>query len=484
MMGAQMVTWVCGLAVFIFVPRILGSSAYGHVYLALSFQMIIGSMIDYGGNFLVTKEISREQNRTSEIMSEAVSLRFVLWMSSLVLALMMCKAAGYSTHQTILIMILVFSTMWVDMTLLMRYCFLGFEQMKYPSIGAVAERGFLALTVIPALFLGAKELVVVILIAASGLVSFAISAKYSRKMFKIRISLKAKTIRRLLKGGLPYFLWAIFGMIYFRIDAVLLSLMAPDSVVGWYGAAYRFFDIVMFLPSILTQAIYPIISRLSQSPGDAMVNTTRRSVKFLMLASVPIAITFLFFAKPVIGLLLGLKQFSPSVIVLQIFSVGTILVYIDFALGNAVQAIDKQKQWAVVGFGAMVLNILLNVVLIRHFQGAYNNGGIGAAIATDITELFVLLSAVYLLPKALFNRRLAAVIAKAFAAGIIMAFAILGGQKIGLPWIAVSAVSLMTYGGALFLLHTFDRRELELMEKVVSMKRLKRVPAERNGTNA
>ncbi len=484
MMGAQLVTWLSGFAVFIFVPRFLGSDAYGRVYLAISFQMILWSLIDFGAIYLVPKEIARDKGGASATVSEAASLRLLLWIVSLVIALLTGLVAGYTSHELLLIMILVVSNLWINMTSLMRDCFMGFEDMKYPSIGAVVERGFLALTVIPALFLGARELVVVVLIAASGITSFLISAKYSRHLFKFRLSMHLKTITRQFKTGLPYFLWAIFGMIYFRIDAVLLSLMAPVSVVGWYGAAYRFFDIVMFLPAILTLALYPIISRLSQSEGNAMIRTAQYGLKTLLLASIPIAVGFIFFAKPVIGLLIGLHQFGPSVIDLQLFSVGTILVYLDFALVNTVQAIDKQKQWAYAAFFAMLLNIGLNAFLIRHYQSSSGNGGIGAAIATDITELFVFFCAVYLVPKQLFDVRLAKTALKAVISGLAMAAVVWGGMQLGIIWIALVALGILAYGAALFLLRTFNERELELMMKAVSMKRLKSVMSEKGETSA
>ncbi len=480
-MAAQMITWVCGLAVFIFVPRFLGSDAYGRVYLAISFQMILGSIIDFGGNSLITKHISRDRTRASETMSEAISLRLILWVASLFIAAATGISAHYPLTELLLIMILAVSNLWVELTLLMRYCYLGFEDVKYPSIGAVAERGFLALSVIPALFMGAKELTVILLIAASGLVSFMVSARHAREMFHLTFSAHLKTVVKSLKEGLPYFLWAIFGIIYFRIDAVLLSLMVPDAVVGWYGAAYRFFDIVMFIPSILGQALYPIISKLSQTAGGAMISATQRSLKFLLLASIPIAVGFIYFSKPVVALLLGLNQFGPSVVILQLFSVGTVLVYMDFALGNAVQAIDRQKQWAFVGFFAMALNIVLNLLLIRYFQTRFNNGGIGAAVATDITELAVLLSAVYLLPRELFSAAFLRVAAKALVSGGLMALAITFGYRLGIPWPATSGIGLLTYAVSLFLLRTFDDRELELMGKAATLTKLRLVPFKRTG---
>ncbi len=483
-MAAQIVTWVCGLITFILIPRFLGSAAYGRVYLALSIQMILSSLIDYGASFLITKEISRDRSNASGTMSHAVVLRTFLWVLSVFLAYLICVVAHYPPSVTVLVMILAVANAWVNMTKLLRYCYLGFEEIKYPSVGAVVERGFMMVSVTVALLLGAKEEVVVILIAISTLMSFAISVKYSRSMFKLNLSVHLETFRRMIRSGVPYFLWAIFGIIYFRIDAVLLSLFAPDSVVGWYGAAYRFFDVLMFLPSIFTQALYPIVTRLSKDEPESMVTTTRRSIELLFLTSLPIAIGMILFARPIVQLLLGLPAFEPSISVLQLLSFGTVLVYVDFVLGNSVMALDKQKTWALVGFAAMILNVGLNLILIKHFQSLIGNGGVGSAIATDLTELFVMLSAAALMPRKLFNASLWKVVAKGVLSGSVMVLLIFGGMEIGIPWALLAVFSIIVYGGILVVIGAVDQRVLEFLTNTISARGIRRFLAERRGANA
>ncbi len=483
-MATQLVTWVCGLVAFIFIPRVLGSAAYGRVYLALSIQLILSSVIDFGGNYLITKDISRNREGASEIMSHAMTLRFILWAFSIVLANVVCLIAHYAPEVTTLVMILAFANVWINTMLLFRYCYLGFEDIKYPSIGAVAERGFMMVSVVIALLIGAHELVVVILIAMSGLLSFAISAKYSGTMFKFRFSIQWNTLKRLTTTGLPYFFWAVFGIIYFRINAVMLSLMALDNVVGWYGAAFRFFDVLMFLPSMFAQALYPIISRLSAREPDSMIRTTRKSLEFLFLTSIPIAVGMIFFAMPIIALLLGLPAFGPSVPVLQLLSFGTVLTYVDFVLGNSVLALDKEKKWAFVGFGAMLVNIGLNLILIKHFQSHYGNGGLGAAIATDLTELFVMICAASKLPKRIYGGGLGAVTAKGVIAGGSMALLIFEGQRIEIPSPLLAPVGIMAYCGLIVIFRPLDRTEIEYITSAVSARNIRRMLAKRRGVDA
>ncbi|MGO9480406.1 MAG: flippase [Candidatus Kryptoniota bacterium] len=477
MMSAQMITWVSGFILLLFLPRYLGSKAFGELYLAMSIQIICQWLIDYGGANYISKEIARDRisGHVAGLMTDSAVLRLGLWSLTLVLTLALCIFAKYAVTVTILIMTLGISNVWGNMTTLLRECYQGFEEMKYPSIGAVAERSFLMLTAVLALLLGAGVTVIVILMAVSTIFSFGISWKYSKTMFRFNHWIDKARLRRVLSEGFPYFLWSLFGIIYYRIDAVMLSLMAPDSVVGWYGAAYRFFDILMFLPAIFSQALFPILSRLSTSEYSSMKDTSQKSLELLLLAGIPIACGLIFFSREIIQILFGLAQYTPSIVVLQIFSVGMLLVYADFVLGSTVIALDKQKQWAAVAFGAMILNIAMNLFLIKYFQTQYSNGGIGSAIATDLTELFIMTFAIRLLPKELFTRDFFLVIAKGISAGILMALTIAGLRVWGLPFIAQGFAGAVVYILALIVLSTFKPSEVELFTRAISVKRLREV---------
>ena len=468
MMSAQIVTSLSGFILLLFMPRYLGNAGYGRLYLAMSIQIIFQYLIDYGGQYQITKEISRDPERTSEIMTHAAFLRVGLWIASIFMTLLLCRVANYPFSTSLLVMILAASNLWTSLTSQLRYCYQGFEEMKYPSLGAVVERSFLMLTVVPALIFGAREVVLVVLMAISTLLSFGISLRYAGRMFKFNLSVRLKNLKPLIVDGVPYFLWAVFGIIYYRIDAVMLSVMAPDSAVGWYGAAYRFFDILMFIPSIFAQALYPILSRLSKSEMGSMKNTSQKSLEFLLLAGIPISTGLIFFAGPIIQVLFGLSEFGPSVPILQIFSVGTLIVYIDFVLGNTVLALDRQKAWATVAFAAIFVNVGFNYFLIRYFQTQFGNGGIGAAIATDFTELFVMVCAIWMLPKAIFTGKFFVITLKGVASGAAMSAAIVGSGLLHFPWVVQAVIGTAVYVMSLLLLATFEKNEIDIILKAFS----------------
>ncbi len=483
MMGAQLITWVSGFVLLLFLPRYLGSADYGKLYLAISIQMIFQWIIDYGGSGYVPKEVSRDRENAPRLFVHTALFRSALWLMSIILSLGLCMVAGYSWRVTAIVMILSFSNIWSTMTALLRSCFLGFESMKYPSMAAVVERSFLMLTAVPALLLGAKEIVVASLMAISTLLSFALNARFLKTIFRVRFIIRWDIMRRIVREGFPYFLWSLFGIIYYRIDAVMLSLMTPPSVVGWYGAAYRLFDILMFLPAIYSSVLLPILSRQSKSEYDSMRSTSEKSLEFLLLAGIPIAAGLIFFSHNVIQILFGLAQYGPSAILLQLFAIGMLLVYTDSILAGTVVALDKQRPWAFVAFLAVIINVGSNYFLIPYFQRVMSNGGIGAAIATDLTELFVMLSAVYLLPRHFFTKRLSTSLGKGVLSGIVMSLVIVVLAHLGIPWVIRAIAGPAAYAGSLLLLKVFDPHELDYLMRALSIRNLRQVMAEKGGLN-
>jgi O-antigen/teichoic acid export membrane protein len=484
LMVTQLITWVSGFLLLLFLPRYLGSVGYGELYVAMSIEMILQWIIDYGGQTYIPKEVARDRKDASNIISNSINLRIGLWLITIVIALIWCFIAHYQKSIIILVMILAISNLWTNISWLFRGCFQGFEEMKYPSIGAIAERTFLMLTAVPLLILGARGIVVVLLMALSKFLSFAINGSYVRKLIQVNLSIRIQAIWQILKQSLPYFLSSLFGIIYYRIDGVMLSVMAPESIVGSYGAAYRLFDILMFLPSIYSATLFPILSRLSKTEAGSMVKTSTKSLEFILLAGIPIAVCILFFAEPVISILYGLPEFSSSVIVVQIFSVGMLLVYADFVLGSTVMAVDKQKHWAAIAFAAIFVNIGLNYFLIPYFQSTSGNGGIGASIATDLTELFMMVSAIVLVPKALFSGRLFRVITTGLTGGLFMSLVIYASRLIGLPWIGQALLAIPAYLLCLILFKALEPGELEFIVKTFSIRNLRQIMTERTDVGA
>jgi O-antigen/teichoic acid export membrane protein len=472
MFGAQVVTWGSSFLLLYFLPRYLGPEDFGRLYLALSIKMILGLFIDFGGNYLIPKEVARSPKKGERILSSYILVRVALWIFSIGLILLFSNLLGYSQHVHLLILILVIAKLWEGGSTALNAYFEGIEKMKYPSIGKIAERLFVAVFAVGALLLGADSIGVAIVMTVGALLNLIVIYGYSKRVVRIRYKFDPKMFS-LFRIGMPFFLFSLFSVIYYRIDAVMLASFTSEEVTGWYGGAFRFFDIVMVLPLLYKTAIFPVFSRLWDNKKGVLESTVSQSMRLMILLGIPVAALIFIFAEPIIHFFMGLEEYTPSIIILQIFAVSIPFIYIDIILGSALMgAANRQRAWAIIGFFAIFINIAVNYLLIPYTQELYSNGGIGAAVATLITEIFVMVSAFYLLPREYLQTFKSSYIAKPFAATILTVLPVaLLLNYTGIYWMVVLFFAAMFYISGLFLFKTFDKAELKMITVYISERR-------------
>ncbi len=480
MLAAQSITWVASFVLLVFLPRYLGSEDYGRLYLAVSMGMMISIVIDFGGNYLIPKEVAKSKEKTPGILVSYLGVRTILWLLCMGCLLLFSYLVDYSRTVTLLILILGISKLWEGGTKAIRSCFQGYEKMEYPSLGVIAEQVFVALFAVSALLMGAGSLQVALIMAVGAFINMVICAVFLPRIVRRLPKFRIDTSVRLLKQSLPYFMWSIFAVIYYRIDAVMLSVLTSDSVVGWYGGAYRFFDIVMFLPVIITTVAFPIFSRLQSERGEELATTFQKSLKFVLMAAIPVSVLFFFFSEQMVSFFYGLDEYGPSVIILQIFSLGILLIYVDFILGSAILATDRQRAWAFVGFSAILLNIGLNYLMIPYTDIHMGNGGIGAAISTLITELFIMIAALLMLTRNHFRHFDIMEPVKAGVSGILMAGAIWMMNVAELHWVLQAAAGTGFYLILVRSLKVIRNEEIEFLEYFFTWEKMKSILPVRN----
>src|SRR2546427_6366101 len=95
MMGSQVVTWISTFILMLFLPRYLGSEEYGRLYLAISVGMIIQIVIEFGGNYYIPKEVSRDRESAPSLVMNFILIRILLWVVSILLLAGFANIASY-----------------------------------------------------------------------------------------------------------------------------------------------------------------------------------------------------------------------------------------------------------------------------------------------------------------------------------------------------------------------------------------------------
>ena len=124
---------------------------------------------------------------------------------------------------------------------------------------------------------------------------------------------------------------------------------------------------------------------------------------------------------------------------------------------------------------AIPLNIGLNYLLIPYFQNGYGNGGLGSALTTMLTEMFVMTAMLTQLPKGMLRGfRFSVPLKIACSAGAMIGLLALG-QMAGIHWILLVVVGPVIYFPAVYALRTFEPQEEELIRSLFSREGLRKI---------
>ncbi|MBI2428665.1 MAG: flippase [Ignavibacteriales bacterium] len=473
MIVSQSITWASSFVLMLFLPRYLGSEEYGKLFLAISITTIFQMVVEFGGGYYIAKEVSREREKISVMLSNSIAFRFVVWLGGFVALMWIAVAVGYSPTVISVIYVLGFSKLWEGVGKVYHSTCQGLEMMHYPAISAIVERVVVTSLSVTALLLGADVVTISVIMALSTLLNFFILSKLMKSHVQYLWTPRLTEMARIAKASIPYFMWMMFSVVYYRIDAVMLSLMTPENVVGWYGAAYRFFDVLMFLPSIYSMALFPLLSKLWMTKQDAVAVTTQKSLQFIVLAGIPISVCVFTFSHEIIELFFGTAEYAPSILLLRIFSVGLLLIYVDFVLGTALFASDRQRQWTLTAFFAMLLNPALNYFFIPFTQLHEGNGGIGAALATLLTEYFVMIMALRSLPRSVFQDANPNFLYKGSVAAALMGLTLWLFHESNVHWMLTAVVAIAVYCAGLVNLKAIEPAEMNFLRSFFSLKNLK-----------
>ncbi|MBM2840274.1 MAG: Polysacc synt protein [Bacteroidetes bacterium] len=466
----QLITWASTFLLMFFLPRYLGPVEYGRLFLGTSIVGIFMLIVQYGGNYLVAKSVSRAREKTGQLLVDAIGFRFVFGVVSLICLVVLAYLADYPPSVRTVLFICGSSLLWQGGMTVLYSCFQGHELMQYTSAGAITERVFVGVVGVAVLLMGANAVVFAVVLLIAGLLNFLLLASSARKIVPSIPRFNLHNAIQQIKDGVPYFLFTTFAAIYYRIDSVMLSKMAPEQVVGWYGGAFRLFETLNFFPYIFTVAVFPILSRLWEEGEHIHKRTTQKSLEFMIVVGVLVSVLVMGFADKFIQILYGLTEYSPSVILLQILSAGLLILYIDMVLGTTLLSSDKQSQLSVTSLIMIPLKAGLNFVLIPYYQSHYSNGGIGAAIATFATELCVMFIYLYVMPRQILQGFRISVVSKSLLAGILMAGSIFLIRQSDSLWVIAACVGPVVYALALFAMKTFEPAEEVFLRSVLAVR--------------
>ena len=459
----QAITWTSTLLLTIAYGRFLGDVKFGELFFALTFVLLIGTPLVSGYDQQTTRAVAQEPDKAMRYFSNILLIKITSWLVLYSLMLLLSWLLGYSAEVRLLVAIcglVLLSGAIANTFASLHY---AFERVVFPVVGTILEKGLAAFFGILLLREGAGVQVMALLLLGGSLISGIWQAIWFFRLVGTGFVLDLALIRELVRTSIPFLMYGVLVVIYYRIDTVLLSLMTNDAVVGWYGASYRLFDTLGFLPNLVITAImYPIFSKLSLSSDAGLKLAIEKSVNFLLFCGMPITTALIITAPKIIELLYNRPEFAHAIPSLQALAPGLIFLYINTALATTILSKKQERKIPLMAAIALAFNLALNFIMIPIYQH------VGAAIVTSLTEVLLFCISIALVPRYLLPVGSILVGIKSIAATLVMAIVIWNMREFNL-FVILPAGGLV-YLAAATLFGTIPREDMQALYKMILYK--------------
>ena len=459
----QGVTWTSTLLLTMAYGRYLGDARFGELYFAITFVMLVGFPLEFGFNQQLTRDLAQAPERAARYLANTLALKLALWVVLYGGLSLLAWALGYSSGERILVAVCGVTLLSTGLGGAFAAVHYARQRVIFPVVATILEKGLAAAAGYLWLRFGAGPREMTFVLLAGSAAGTLWQGTWALRGAGRGFALDGALMRQLIRTSLPFLTYGVLGVIYYRLDTVLLSLLTNTTVVGWYGAGYRLFDTLVFLPNIIILAImYPVFSRLSTTSHANLKLAVEKSLNVLLFCGIPIAAGMIAAAPNIIGFLYHRVEFTHTVPALRALAPGLVFLYANTAFNSVLMSTHREKKIAQMAAIALVFNLALNLVLIPRIQH------VGAAVATSLTELLLLALSLVFVPRDLLPARSLVVAGKALVASALMAGAVLLLGTFNI--LVILPVAAVVYLGAAAILGTIPRADLLALAGAVRRK--------------
>ncbi|ADP77605.1 polysaccharide biosynthesis protein [Methanothermus fervidus DSM 2088] len=390
---ASIFTNIAGFIWTVAMARYLGAGGFGIISASLAITSIFGIFADLGLSIYLTREIARKREKSLNLFRNVISLKTIFSIITFTFLLVIIFIRKYPVYGKIVTILIGIYVILQSFNNVFYGVFQGFEKMEYQTISTILNNSLLLIFILGVIYLKLG----IIEIGMAYTLSAFISLLYSylicnSKFLKVGIAVNSDLWKKILPEALPFGITGIFTNIYFWIDSAMLSFMKNDVVVGLYNAPYKIMQALLFIYSTYMIALFPVMSKFYIQSSERLTLTYQKSLKYMLLISMPIAVFTTILAKEITLLVYG-PQYLPAVPAFQILIWTIVFIFTNGIFANLLNSSNRQVTVTKTTGIAAAFNVVVNLILIPKMSY------IGASITTVATELLITIMFIYCVNK-------------------------------------------------------------------------------------
>jgi len=370
-------------ALMIFAARVLQTEAFGIFSNALSISIVFLIFSDLGLNHLAIRDIARDKRLAPRYLANILPWKSVLSLTTFLLLMftsIVVRNDDPGLRAMVCLLGLAMMTRYFTLT---ARCFLhGFEKFNVEAVAVVTEQSVLMVTGFVVLLMGYSITHLACAFLFARLVGFFVTYGLLNRTVPVRLRLEHEFILKHQMEAAPIGIAFGIMMAYLHMDTIILSSIATAEKVGLYNYAFKIYNGLFIVPSIICTVLLPRLCNTYKTDEGAFNKLVAQGILVLALTAILIGgagiacsgqIIELVFQKGSCEAAAPLRVlFGTSVITFQVWLLRIILI-----------AMDRQKalmNFYILGLG---LRAIADLLLIPRY------GIRGAAFAALTSEAFL-----------------------------------------------------------------------------------------------
>jgi len=325
-------TKILSFVALLYIARYLGPEDFGKFSFAFAFIYFFSFIPDLGIHKILVREASKEPREAGKLIGNGTIMKVSLSLVALVLAFFAIAFLDFPPSTKNVLYIASFGLLLSGISAY-GVIYETKLRMEYSLFFSLASKLFFLALVLLAI---SRNLTLPFFVFASVSATFVhnfLMVVFSRKLVNVSFNVDPDLMKKIMREAIPVAIAAVFSVIYFRVDVLMLSFLKGDIDVGFYSAAYRLTEAFVFLPAAFTTSTFPLMSKYFKDSSNSFGFTYVKAFKYLFSAGLLVAVLVTFSSEKIILAIYG-PEYQSSVAALQILIWATAIMFVNVLVSS------------------------------------------------------------------------------------------------------------------------------------------------------
>lgn len=380
----QLTNYLLPLAIIPYIIRVIGVEKFGLVSFVQAIIVFLTVVTDYGFNLTSTRKISLHRDKTflvSETFNNTISTKIIL--ALICLGILLLAGLVFEKIQQNYVLFSGAFLLVIGQLLFPVWFFQGLEKMHFISYLNLFAKVITVILVFTMIRVPADHVLVLPFYAIGNIAASLIAFYIINTTFGVNFYFPSlKSIATELKEGFALFISSVSVTLYNSSSILILGLFGGDLVTGYYSAAEKVTLVLRQLLSVLSQAIYPHLCKLSIDGMSAIRSFWKKIFAPLLVIIFLLCSLVYVFAQEIAFFLIGHLSRETSFLI-RIMAFIPLIVASNIPSYQTLVAFNLRRRYMSILVTASVIHILLTLILTYYLKAT------GTAISLLFTELFI-----------------------------------------------------------------------------------------------